>query len=431
MDIWLAVIEGVVIIALLVFLLLLQRKNNTGEALRRASQDIVRELKCELEALFQRTRTETMEQGSIARREMQESFFLLRKQSEEQWVRQNEVQELNWRSADQRINNLLRDSEQRMVQLQEKVERKLDEMRRTVDEQLNETLHKRVQSSFEVVGKQLESLQISLGKVEALRTDVTSLQKVFSNVKTRGTWGEVQLGVLLEQILAPQQYAQNVKVVPRSQNFVEYAIRLPGKDEELGEIWLPIDSKFPIEDYLLLADAQEKGDTILIREMSRRIHERIKSQAKEIRDKYIEPPYTTEFAILYLPTEGLYAEAIRLTGLIETIQREYRVTVAGPTTLAAVLNSLQMGFKTLAVQKYSSEVWQLLGAVKKTMEIHAKNLDKAYSNLQTSVNQLGDARKNVNTIHNRLDRVEDIPQQQLSALLPELALQAGEDEEAG
>jgi DNA recombination protein RmuC len=430
METWIWAIEGLVIVALLAVLLVRQRKDNSGEALKSASREIARELKGELEVLFQRARTENMEQGSIARREMQESFFLLRKQSEEQWVRQNEVQELNWRSADQRINNLLRDSEQRMGQLQEKVEKKLEEMRRTVDEQLNETLHKRVQSSFEAVGKQLESLQLSLGKVEALRTDVTSLQKVFSNVKTRGTWGEVQLGVLLEQILAPQQYARNVKVVPRSQNFVEYAIRLPGKDEEKGEVWLPIDSKFPVEDYLLLTDAQEKGDAALAREQSRRIQERIKSQAREIRDKYIEPPYTTEFAILYLPTEGLYAEAIRFTGLIETIQRECRVTVAGPTTLAAVLNSLQMGFKTLAVQKYSSEVWQLLGAVKKTMEIHAKNLDKAYSNLQTSVNQLGDARKNVNTIHNRLDRVEDIPEQRLSALLPELALPP-EDEDAG
>lgn len=422
MAFWLPVAEGFVIIALTVILIALQRRNNSKEALKKASAEIIREVKCEIEGRFSQSRTEASEQGSIARREMQESFFLLRKQSEEQWMRQNEVQELNARSAAQRMDNLMRTSEQRMDALQEKVEKKLDEMRRTVDEQLNETLHKRVQSSFEAVGKQLESLQLSLGKVDALRTDVTSLQKVFGNIKTRGTWGEVQLGVLLEQILAPQQYAQNVRVVPRSQNFVEYAIRLPGRDEGQGEVWLPIDSKFPVEDYLLLTDAQETGDPAVIKELSRRIQDRIKSQAREIREKYIEPPHTTEFAILYLPTEGLYAEAIRLTGLIEILQREYRVTVAGPTTLSAILNSLQMGFKTLAVQKYSSEVWRLLGAVKKTMEIHEKNLDKAYGNLQTSVNQLNDARKNVNTIHNRLDRVEDIPNQQLSAILPELDL---------
>ena len=215
-----------------------------------------------------------------------------------------------------------------------------------------------MQSSFEAVGRQLLSLQQSLGKVEALRTDVSSLQKVFGNIKTRGTWGEVQLGALLEQILAPQQYAQNVRVNPRSRNVVEYAIRLPGKDD--GEaVWLPIDSKFPVEDYLLLAEAQENADAPQVRELTKRIGDRIRECARDIRDKYVRAaPHTTEFALLYLPTEGLYAEAIRMNGLVEGIQREYRVTVAGPTTLAAVLNSLQMGFKTLAVQKYSSEVWR-------------------------------------------------------------------------
>ena len=414
METWILLVEGIAIIVLL--LILIFRKGN-DTALKKAALGTVLEIRRELEVQFQRNRLEASELSSIARREMQESFLSFRKQSDEWWDRLCEAQDLNWRSADQRLSNLLRDSEQRMQGLQEQVEKSLNELRKTVDEQLNETLHKRVQSSFEVVGRQLLSLQQSLGKVDALRTDMNSLQKVFGNIKTRGTWGEVQLGILLEQILAPQQYARNVRVVPHSKCIVEFAIRLPGKDEGQEELWLPIDSKFPVEDYILLSEAQENADLPLIKELTRRIQERIKECAKDIRDKYIAPPYTTEFALLYLPTEGLYAEVIRLPGLIEILQREYRVTVAGPTTLAAILNSLQMGFKTLAVQKYSSEVWRLLGTVKKTMEIHERNLDKAYGNLQTTLNQLSDARKNANTIQNRLEKVEDMPSGAANALL--------------
>ena len=425
MEIWIPAIEGLCILALLL-IIIFRKQQKPDAALQKAAANTVLEIRRELETQFARMRLEESELSSIARREMQQSFGDFRKQSDAQWDRLREAQDLNWRSADQRIGNLVRDNEQRMQALQEKVEKRLDEMRKTVDEQLNETLHKRVQSSFEAVGRQLLSLQQSLGKVDALRTDVNSLQRVFSNVKTRGTWGEVQLGVLLEQLLAPQQYAQNVRVCARAKYFVEYAIRLPGREEGAEEIWLPIDSKFPVEDYLLLTEAQENANLSQIKELTRRIQERMRECARDIRDKYIVPPYTTEFAILYLPTEGLYAEAIRLPGLIEMLQREYRVTVAGPTTLSAILNSLQMGFKTLAVQKYSSEVWRLLGAVKKTMEIHERNLDKAYANLQTSVNQLSDARKNASTIHNRLDKVEDIPLKQLSDLLPELQVQEEE-----
>jgi DNA recombination protein RmuC len=418
MEIWIPAIEGIIILFLML-ILVFRKPDKSDAAQRQAVAEMAMEIRREMDAQFYRSRMELSELSGMARQEMQQNFTAFSRHTEEQWNKQREAQDTIWRSADQRIGNFLRDYEQRMQTLQDKVEQRLVELRKTVDEQLNETLHKRVQSSFEAVGRQLLSLQQSLGKVDALRTDVNSLQKVFGNVKTRGTWGEVQLGVLLEQMLAPRQYAKNVHI-GKTKNIVEYAIRLPGREEGKEELWLPIDSKFPMEDYLLLMEAQENADLPLIKELTRRIQDRIRECARDIRDKYIIPPYSTEFGILYLPTEGLYAEVLRLPGMIEILQREYRVTVAGPTTLSALLNSLQMGFKTLAVQKYSSEVWQLLGAVKKTMEIHERNLDKAYANLQISVNQLSDARKNAGTIHNRLDKVEDMPIKQLNELLPEL-----------
>ena len=308
-----------------------------------------------------------------------------------------------------------------MTRLETQVAKRLDEMRKTVDEQLNETLQKRVSASFEQVTKQLTQLYSSLSKVD---TDMASLQKVFTGVKTRGVWGEVMLISLLDQILTPQQYVKNAKVNPRKQNFVEVAIKMPGNDGE-SEILLPIDSKFPTEDYERLLIAKEKGDMPAIQIAQRALIARIKKQAQDIRDKYIEPPYSTNFGIMYLPSEGLFAEVLSIPSVMEELQVQYKVTVCGPTTLAALLNSLKMGFTTLAIQKKSGEVWKLLAAVKRTLGIHQSNLEKAHRNMRTSVNALDDAQKNIGTISNRLRSVEDIPMAEADDLIPRISDESG------
>ena len=239
--------------------------------------------------------------------------------------------------------------------------RQLEQMRQTVDEKLQKTLNDRISQSFQLVNERLEQVYAGLGEMRTLATGVGDLKKVLSNVKTRGVLGEVQLGAILEQILSPEQYEANVKTKPGSTNFVEYAVKLPGSDE--GTVWLPLDAKFPVDAYEQLLDAYEAGDADLVKAAGSALEQRIRGFAKDIRDKYIDPPHTTDFGIMFLPVEGLYAEVVR-RGMIETLQKDYRVNIAGPTTMAALLNSLQMGFKTLAIQKRSGEVWKVLGAVK-------------------------------------------------------------------
>ena len=239
----------------------------------------------------------------------------------------------------------------------------LERMRVTVDEKLHATLEQRLGESFKQVSERLEAVHKGLGEMQTLATGVGDLKRVLSNVKTRGTWGEVQLGALLEQMLTPDQYEQNVATRPGSRERVEYAIKLPGRDAH-SHVWLPIDSKFPIADYEVLVAAQERADTEAVDEAARALESRLRQEAKQIREKYVEPPATTDFAILFVPTEGLYAEALRRPGLVDSLQQMHRVTVVGPMNLAGLLNSLQMGFRTLAIEKRSSEVWQLLGAVK-------------------------------------------------------------------
>ena len=268
-------------------------------------------------------------------------------------------------NANQTINESLESIRRSMTgqldTIRQENTRQLEQMRQTVDEKLQKTLNDRISQSFQLVNQRLEQVYAGLGEMRTLATGVGDLKKVLSNVKTRGVLGEVQLGAILEQILSPEQYEANVKTKPGSTNFVEFAVKLPGSDD--GTVWLPLDAKFPVDAYEQLLDAYDAGDADAVKAAGSVLEQRIRSFAKDIRDKYIDPPNTTDFGIMFLPIEGLYAEVVR-RGMIETLQKDYRVNIAGPTTMAALLNSLQMGFKTLAIQKRSGEVWKVLGAVK-------------------------------------------------------------------
>ncbi len=322
-------------------------------------------------------------------------------------------------SNEQKIEQLRQSVSTGLQQIQEDNSKKLDQMRQTVDEKLQGTLERRLGESFRLVSERLELVQKGLGEMQELANGVGDLKRVLTNVKTRGTWGEIQLGALLEQILTPEQYATNVAPKPGSLERVEFAIRLPGRDELEGKsIWIPLDAKFPKEDYERLLIAQEAADPVQAEEAAKKLEEQIKKCARDIRDKYICPPHTTDFAILYLPIEGLYAEVIRRTGLVEALQQTCRVVVAGPTTLSALLNALQMGFRTLAIQKRSSEVWKLLGAVKTEFGRFTDHLDAVQKKLHQASDSIEDAAKKSRQIQRRLKDVQELPASELPALLP-------------
>ena len=307
----------------------------------------------------------------------------------------------------------------RQQELLQNTEKKLEEMRATVDEKLQKTLHERIGQSFELVSKQLENVQKGLGEMQTLAQDVGGLKRVLSNVKIRGTIGEVQLSMLLEQILAPDQYDTNVKTKPGSDKLVEFAVKLPGRAEGDESVYLPIDAKFPKDVYEQLLDAYESGDLQRVETTSRILEQTIRSMAKDIRDKYLAPPHTTGFGIMFLPFESIYDEVTRRAALLEQLQQEYHVIVTGPTTLAAILNSLQMGFRTLAIQKRSSEVWRILGGVKAEFEKFGGLLEKAQKNLQTANNQLEEVMgKRTRAIQRQLRSVEALPaKEEQNALL--------------
>jgi DNA recombination protein RmuC len=299
--------------------------------------------------------------------------------------------------------------------------RKLEQMREMVEEKLQKTLNERIGQSFDLVSRQLESVQKGLGEMQTLAQDVGGLKKVLSNVKMRGGLGEVRLEMLLEQVLAPQQYEANVKTKKGSADVVEFAIRLPGKEDENGFVYLPIDAKFPQEAYHHLTDAYELADADAIEAASRNLDTVIRKMARDIQEKYLDPPNTTEFGILFLPFEGLFAEVIRRTNLMEQLQRDYGIMVTGPTTLAAILNSLQMGFKTLAIQKRSSEVWKVLGAIKSEFGKFGGLLEKAQKNLHTATNQLDElVGQRTKAIQRRLRDVESLPREEVNQYLPEI-----------
>ena len=321
----------------------------------------------------------------------------------------------------QQISNLMRSSEDRLDQLRTTVElrlkelqadntRKLEEMRATVDEKLHKTLEERLSQSFNLVTERLEQVHKGLGEMQTLAAGVGDLKRVLTNVKTRGIWGEVQLGALLEQVFAPGQYERDVVTRRGSRDRVEYAIRLPGRDPGVECVYLPIDAKFPQEDYQRLIEAHERADQRALEESARALEATVRNEAKTIRDKYLDPPATTDFGILFLPTEGLYAEVLRRPGLVEDIQRQCRVIVAGPTTLAALLNSLQVGFRTLAIEKRTSEVWSILGAVKTEFLKFADVLEKTRRKLDEASNTIGQAETRTRQIGRKLKSVEALPE---------------------
>jgi DNA recombination protein RmuC len=299
--------------------------------------------------------------------------------------------------------------QERLEALQVSNEAKLEQMRRTVDEQLHEALERRLGESFSLVAQRLEQVQKGLGEMQGLAQDVGGLKRALTNVKTRGVLGEAQLGALLEQFLSAGQYASNVKVRPRSSEVVEYAVKLPGTDEG-GTVWLPIDAKFPIEDYQRLMEAYEVGDLLAVDAAGRALEVRLLAQAREIRDKYIAPPHSTDFALLFLPFEGLYAEALRRPGLFERIQRECKVTFVGPTTLTAFLNSLQVGFKTLAISKKGSEAWKVLGHVKYEFGKFGEVLEAVQKKLGEASEKLNDVSRRKEFMERRLAAVEASPE---------------------
>jgi len=321
---------------------------------------------------------------------------------------------------EQKLDGLRQTVEERLKLLQADNHRQLEVMRQTVDEKLHATLEQRLGQSFQLVCERLELVHKGLGEMQMLAVGVGDLKRVLTNVKTRGIWGEIHLAALLAEIMTVDQYAQNVATRKGSNDRVEFAIKLPGRDANEEAIWLPVDAKFPQEDYQRLLDAQDEANQSLADEAAKNLEARIKSEAKDICSKYIDPPHTTDFAILFLPVEGLYAEVLRRPGLCETLQREYRVVVTGPTTLAALLNSLQMGFKTLAVEKRSSEVWALLGAVKTEFGRFGDMLEKTQKKLQEASNSIDTATRKSRTIERRLRAVEELPAEQAVKLLEEI-----------
>ena len=354
----------------------------------------------------------------------------LMKMSENQ-LRQLEAMSKQWSMIadgnDLRLRDLQKTVDERLLHIEKQSGERLELMRKTVEEKLEGTLERRLGDSFKMVGERLEQVQRGLGEMQTLANGVGDLKKVLTNVKTRGTWGEVQLAMLLEQVLTPEQYEANAKV-GRGAEVVEFAIKLPGRDDDAGVVMLPIDSKFPVESYQRLVEAQDAGLADAAATARRELEMAVKVAARDIRDKYIHPPKTTDFAVMFLPTEGLFAEVLRIPGLSERMQTEFRVTISGPTTLAALLNSLQMGFRTLAIQKRSGEVWKILGAVKNEFGKFGDILDGVQKKLSEASSKIEDASRKSRTIQTKLRQVEEIPAAQADLLLATRDVEVGAED---
>lgn len=321
-------------------------------------------------------------------------------------------------SNEEKLEAVRQTVETKLTQLQTDNAGKLEQMRMTVDEKLQSTLETRLSESFKLVSERLERVHQGLGEMQALASGVGDLKRMLSNVKTRGTWGEMQLSALLEQVLTAEQYAKNVATKPGSGDRVEFAIRLPGQSADAQQVvWLPVDAKFPKEDYERLNSALEDGDKPAADSARKALEQRVRDEARTIKEKYIEPPHTTDFAILFLPLEGLYAEVLRVPDIVESLQRDHRVVLAGPTTLAALLNALQMGFRTLAIEKRTSEIWQVLGAVKTEFAKYNDVLQKVREKLQQATNAVEKAEVRTRAIAKQLRNVEELPEPQAIALL--------------
>ncbi len=333
----------------------------------------------------------------------------------------------NFQNFSKSLNELIEKNDGKMERVRETIEKrlesiqkdngeKLEKMRETVDEKLHATLEKRLGESFKQVSDRLDQVHKGLGEMQTLAVGVGDLKKVLQNVKTRGTWGEVQLGSLLDQFMTAEQYEKNVATKKGSNDRVEFAIKIPAKDDKVKNLWLPIDAKFPLEDFQSLIDAEEKNDVILIEKLSKALEARIKSEAKDIKEKYLDPPYTTDFGILFLPIESLYAEVLRRPGLADTLQRDCKVIITGPTTIAAILNSLQMGFRTLAIEKRSSEVWEVLATVKKEFVTFGDILDKTHKKLEEAASTIEKASSKSRTIERKLGKVQELPSESIPVL---------------
>ena len=407
-------------IVFLVFLLFRNKQTDNTDQITKA-----------VEILFDRTSKILKEEMFLSRKEAADSEKRLREELSSLFKgfgdsfdkRMSEfasTQNKNFEGFSIKLTELIDKNDAKMEKVREVVEKKLESlqkdnsekleaMRVTVDEKLHATLEKRFGESFKVVSDRLEAVHKGLGEMQTLALGVGDLKKVLSNVKSRGTWGEAQLSNLIEEILTPEQYEKNVKTKKSSKDNVEYAVKLPGNDDDVKQVWLPIDAKFPLEDYQRLVEAQDQGNLLLIEELSKSLEMRIKSEAKDIRDKYLDPPYTTDFGILFVPIESLYAEVLRRPGLFEQIRREYKVIIAGPTTTQVILNSLQMGFRTLTIQKRSSEVWTLLGAVKTEFGKFGDLLEKTHKKIQEASNTIEGAVTKTRTIERKLNKVQNLP----------------------
>ncbi|MER2539990.1 MAG: DNA recombination protein RmuC [Azonexus sp.] len=420
----LALLAGVIVIILLQVALLLRSNRSQEDDLRwrelREAQDKgLTRLERELREELARNRREDAEESFHDREERAQSSNLLAQALTTQVGQFGTLQaerlesfarELNRFSLglDERFERLKIAVEGRLTAMQADNAAKLEEMRQTVDEKLHATLEQRLGESFKLVSDRLEQVHRGLGEMQTLAAGVGDLKRVLTNVKTRGTWGEVQLAALLEQLLTADQFAANVATVPGSNERVDFAIRFPGKGDG-AVVWLPIDAKFPIEDYQRLLDAQDRCDPLAVEEAARAIEMRLKAEAKCIHEKYISPPHTTDFALLYLPIEGLYAEALRRPGLAEILQRDWRISLAGPTTLAAMLNSLQMGFRTLAIEQRSAEVWAVLGAVKTEFGKFGEALAHTKKKLDEASNSISRAETRTRQLTRKLKEVEALP----------------------
>jgi len=376
-----------------------------------------------------RNREETTVSAKNAREELSKSLkdfsdSLLKRMTENAGMQKGQLDSFSKQLGDmtklneKKLEAMRLSMENQLRALQEDNNKKLEQMRATVDEKLQSTLEKRLGESFKQVSERLEQVYKGLGEMRTLATGVGDLKKVLTNVKTRGTWGEIQLGNILEQILTRDQYEVNVATRKNSNERVEFAIKLPGQNSDKEKVvWMPIDSKFPQEDYQRLIDAQENADKELAEKAVKSLEMRIKAEAKQIREKYIDPPNTTDFGIMFLPVEGLYAEVLRRPGLCDLLQREYRIVVTGPTTLAALLNSLHMGFRTLAIEKRSSEVWELLGVVKTEFGKFGDVLAKTKKKLKEASNTIDQAEVRTRAIERKLTKVQEIPMEDSAKLI--------------
>ena len=431
---------------LLLQLVLLQRSGRKDDSLEpgfSALQSGLERVERELRQEMARARQEAATAARGDREEQAQSLDRLTKALSAQVGQLGTLQGQQLEAFAAQLARLTQSNEQRFEQLRLSIEArlgamqadnasKLEEMRKTVDEKLHATLEQRLGDSFKLVSERLELVHKGLGEMQTLAAGVGDLKKVLTNVKTRGTWGEVQLEALLDQVLTAEQYEKNVITRPNSNERVEFAIRLPGREmggSDKQPVWLPIDAKFPMEDYQRLIEAQERADPVAVERAAKALELRLRLEAKTIRDKYVEPPFTTDFAILYLPTEGLYAEALRRSGLADGLQRDFRISIAGPTTLAALLNSLQMGFRTLAIEKRSSEVWGVLGAIKTEFGKFGEALDATRKKLEQATKSIESAGVRTRQIERKLKGVEALPTAEAQARLGALEeIEAVEDD---